>query len=96
MGSGVGTAGQALGGAAAGAILMTPGDSTGPMNARPEARLPPLEERAWSRHCEGSTDPCGSLKVAVQAAIAMAQLKINAMLTDRGGMFGTAGRMQRT
>ncbi len=53
--------------------------------------MSPIEERQFDRHCANSDDPCSSIKAAVQQAIAMARQKINNLLLDKGGLFGTTG-----
>jgi hypothetical protein len=49
-----------------------------------------LEDSHFDRHCRDD-DPCDSLKAATQQAINMARLKMNNMLVDDKGLFGTPG-----
>ncbi|MGS0601948.1 hypothetical protein ACQEPW_005435 [Xanthomonas oryzae pv. oryzicola] len=49
-----------------------------------------LEERHYDRTCVNEEDPCKELKRATQQALADALIKMNDMLRDKGGMFGTS------
>lgn len=56
----------------------------------PRRNMTRLEERQFDRHCTNSEDPCGELKLATRRAIDDARVKMNDMLTDKSGMYGTS------
>ena len=50
-----------------------------------------LEERQFDRVCAGAGDPCQALKAEANKVIDAALPKVEDMLADEGGMFGTQG-----
>jgi len=58
--------------------------------SRPD-EMSSLEKRHYDRSCRNTDDPCAALKASAQQAITMARLKMNNMLNDDGGLYGTAG-----
>ena len=48
-----------------------------------------LEERAYDRYCTDGGDPCGPLKAATMSEILSAKIKMNDLLVDKLGLFGS-------
>ena len=53
--------------------------------------ISPLEERQFDRYCAGAEDPCGALKAAITQAVLNARKKMNNMLDDPQGLYGSRG-----
>ncbi|KTS78562.1 hypothetical protein NS274_06370 [Pseudomonas oryzihabitans] len=62
----------------------------GKASSRPTG-MSSLETRQYDRHCRNADDPCAALKAKTNEAIIMARIKMNNMVNDPGGLFGTQG-----
>ena len=70
-------------------LLNLGGTSEVAYSSVPRRDMTALEERQFDRHCVNSEDPCGELKRETMRAIDSARAKMNDMLVDKSGMYGS-------